>query len=92
MKKIKLFVVGSHNNNIEDMTEQLSVEDLYIVWFTYILGGYKSMVSTTVPGDGLYFEVTFDVAKNRHYVDCYKKISNDVFSQDGGEPDAELDD
>jgi len=82
-KKAKLFVIGSRNNNVEDETQQLSVDDLYIVWWTYTLGNWKAMISTSIPGDGLYFEVTHNEAKDETYVDTYLKIANDTFSQEG---------
>jgi hypothetical protein len=56
-------------------------DEVYIVWFCYILGGWKALVSTTLP-DGMYYEVTH---KPEHdgsdgpaetYLDAYKKFDN----------------
>lgn len=53
----------------------LPLEEIYVVWFCYILGGWKALVSTTVE-DNRYYEVTFDKEKKRTYVDRYQKITN----------------
>lgn len=48
---------------------------VYVVWFTYILGNWKAMVSSSLP-DGRYYEVTFNDRTNEVYVDTYVKIQN----------------
>jgi hypothetical protein len=55
--------------------EECEVEEVYVVWFCYILGGWKSLLSTDRP-DGRYYEVTFDTIVGRYYVDTYVKESN----------------
>ena len=82
LKQAKLFVVGSFNNRADDGTAPLSVEDLYIVWFSKTLQNWKALISTNRSGDGLYFEVTHNGDKEETYVDTYLKISNDKFSQE----------
>lgn len=49
--------------------------DVYVVWFAYILGGWKALVSTKLP-DGMYYEVTHNREKNETYIDAYKKWDN----------------
>lgn len=83
LKKAKLFVIGAYNNSVVDEGNELSVDDLYVVWWTYILGNWKAMISTSRPGDGLYFEVTHNSVSEETYVDTYMKVSNDKFSQEG---------
>ena len=51
--------------------------DVYVVTFSYILGGWKAQVSSTIP-DGRYFEVTHNADKNETYVDVYIKKHNFV--------------
>jgi hypothetical protein len=58
-----------------DVHVKFKDEDVYIVSFTYILGGWKAMVSTTL-SDGMYYEVTYNVAKHETYIDAYKKWDN----------------
>lgn len=85
LKRSKLFVVAAYNNRVADDVVPLSVDDLYIVWFSKVLQNWKAMVSTTNPGDGLYFEVTYNGDKEATYVDTYIKVSNDEFSPEGNE-------
>lgn len=85
LKQAKLFVVGAYNNRIPDEEAQISIQDLYIVWWSKVLQNWKAMISTSIPGDGLYFEVTHNGDKQATYVDTYMKISNDEFSPEGNE-------
>jgi hypothetical protein len=64
-----------HLDKTDDVT--FCEEDVYVVWFCYILGGWKALVSTNLP-DGMYYEVTFDKEKNRNYLDAYKKFVNQM--------------
>lgn len=54
----------------------ISVEDIHIVWYAWILGNQKALLTTPGNSDGLYFEVTFNKDKNEFYLDRYKKQSN----------------
>ena len=51
--------------------------ELRVVWFAYILGNRKALVSTDV-SDGKYFEVTRNAAMQETYVDEYVKRMNHV--------------
>lgn len=53
----------------------------YMVWFCFILGGWKALVSST-EADGRYYEVTYNKAKDETYVDTYKKTHNHVIRVD----------
>lgn len=50
-------------------------DSVYVVSFTYILGNWKALVSTTLP-DGMYYEVTHNFEKRETYLDAYKKFDN----------------
>lgn len=50
-------------------------DDVYVVWFAYVFGSWKALISTTLP-DGMYYEVTHNSAKGETYVDAYKKFDN----------------
>lgn len=56
---------------------KLDVDDVYVVWFCYILGGWKALVSTSLP-DGMYYEVTFNKDADVIYVDAYKKFDHKI--------------
>lgn len=49
--------------------------EVFVVWQCYILGNAKWLLSTTLP-DGMYYEVTYNKAKNEFYLDAYKKFEN----------------
>jgi hypothetical protein len=52
-----------------------SRDDVYVVWFAYVLGYWKAICSTSIR-DGRYYEVTFNKEKSVAYVDTYKKTHN----------------
>ncbi len=51
-----------------------SKDEVYVVWFAFILGHWKALISTSLP-DGRYYEVT---RKPTHevFIDTYIKIVN----------------
>lgn len=55
--------------------DPLSLDEVYVVWFTYILGNWKAIVSTMRPDDRIY-EVTHNKAKDETYIDTYLKTHN----------------
>ncbi len=80
----KMLVAQYFNRKVEKTDNvKLDEDDVYIVWFCYILGGWKALVSTTVP-DGMYYEVTHKAEHDgsdgpaETYLDAYKKFDNVV--------------
>ena len=69
-------VVNYFNSHV-DVTnrKELKPEDVYVVWSCKTLGNNKALLSTTVP-DGMYYEITYNGAKNEAYFDAYKKWEN----------------
>jgi hypothetical protein len=53
-------------------------EDLFIVWFSKVLGNWKALVG--VKSSTLYFEVTHNGNEDETYVDTYVKRSNRSFT------------
>lgn len=72
---------GVIKNHLELEGRPLDQKDIFVVWFCYILGGWKALLSTIVE-DNRYYEVTHNVAKNQTYVDTYVKESNVMFGDD----------
>ena len=70
-------IITDYFNQHVDTTDgvQISIDDVYIVWFSKTLQNWKALVSTTIP-DGKYYEVTHDGDKGRTYVDVYVKLAN----------------
>lgn len=58
-----------------DKTDEMPGFEVFVVWNAYILGNAKALLSTTLP-DGMYYEVTYNKAKNEIYLDAYKKFEN----------------
>jgi hypothetical protein len=69
--KNKLVEWYNHNNK-----EQITLENVFIVWACKTLQNYKALLSTTVSGDGIYAEYTFNGDKQEMYEDVYKKLTN----------------
>ena len=67
------------NNNGRVDTPQIPPIDLsnvFIVWSCKTLQNYKCLASTTVSGDGIYAEYTYNGDKQELYEDVYKKLTN----------------
>lgn len=76
MNRAKQLVVDYFNAHV-DATDgkKLTMEDVFIVWFSKTLQNWKALVSTTV-SDGMYYEVTRNGDKGETYLDVYKKWEN----------------
>ena len=76
MEKAKQLVVDFFNEEVEKTDGlTLTVDDVYIVWWSKTLQNWKALVSTTV-SDGMYYEVTYNGDKQETYIDAYKKWKN----------------
>ena len=58
-----------------DKSDPIPHFDVFVVWQCYILGNAKWLLSTTLL-DGMYYEVTYNKAKDEFYFDAYKKFEN----------------
>lgn len=76
-EKAKALVRGYTAEHL-DMTDEMPEFEVFVVWSAYILGNVKALLSTTLP-DGMYYEVTYNKAKNEIYLDAYKKFENICF-------------
>ena len=76
LNRAKQLVVDYFNAHV-DVTDgkKLTMEDVFIVWFSKTLQNWKALVSTTV-SDGMYYEITHDGDKGETYLDAYKKWDN----------------
>lgn len=69
--KNKLVEWYNHNSK-----EQITLENVFVVWACKTLQNYKALLSTTISGDGIYAEYTYNGDKQEMYEDVYKKVSN----------------
>lgn len=66
-------LVNWYNTHNETHIER---DDVFIVWSCKTLQNYKCLASTTVSGDGIYAEYTYNGDKQELYEDIYKKLTN----------------
>ena len=81
MNKKVIEIVRKYVEEHLDKSDQKQEYDVYVVWQCYILGNAKWLLSTTLP-DGMYYEVTYNKAKNVFYLDAYKKFANMSIAND----------
>lgn len=55
---------------------KIDLGDVFVVWSCKTLRNYKLLASTTVSGDGIYAEYTYNGDKQELYEDVYRKITN----------------
>lgn len=69
-------VVGYANNHLDKSDHaSITTDDVYIVWSAKTLQNNKALLSTTLL-DGMYYELTYNGAKDEIYFDAYKKFEN----------------
>lgn len=59
----------------------IGVDDVYVVWSCKTLGNNKALLSTAIP-DSMYYEITYNGAKNEIYFDAYKRWENQCVKVD----------
>lgn len=60
----------------------IDLSNVFIVWSCKTLQNYKCLASTTVSGDGIYAEYTFNGDKQELYEDVYKKVENTCHTEE----------
>lgn len=80
-------VYGHILENLEKTDTHITFgrDEVYCVWFAFVLGNYKALVSSSLP-DGRYYEVTYDKNKTRVYIDTYVKVDNRCIINPHDEP------
>lgn len=75
-EKARRIVIDYFNNHIDATDKKrITMDEVFVVWFSKTLQNWKCLVSTTVP-DGMYYEITHNGDKDETYVDVYKKLEN----------------
>lgn len=69
----KIAVVTMHNEHIRE--EPLTLDDVYVVWFAFVRGNWKAILSTSKP-NGRIYEVSY---KDGHEKDGRKQIIVDSY-------------
>lgn len=75
-EKAKQLVVNYFNSRVDKTdNKQITLDDVFVVWFCKTLQNWKALLSTTV-SDGMYYEITYNGDKKETYIDAYKKWEN----------------
>lgn len=75
-EKARQIVVDYFNSHVDKTDNvQISIDDVFVVWFCKTLQNWKALLSTKVP-DGVYYEITHNGDRDETYVDVYKKWEN----------------
>lgn len=80
-EKAKQMVAGYMNECREVGDKNVTIDDLYVVWFCKTLQNWKALVSTDLV-KGVYFEVTYNGDKKETYLDTYEKADNIVITSE----------
>lgn len=74
----KKLVDWYNKNDLADtpVTPPIDLSNVFVVWSCKTLQNYKCLVYTTVSGDGIYAEYTYNGDKQELYEDVYKKVHN----------------
>lgn len=62
--------------------DAIDLSNVFIVWSCKTLQNYKCLASTTISGDGLYAEYTYNGDKQELYEDVYKKLTNTCHTEE----------
>lgn len=81
--QIAINLIVDYFNEHVDTTDRkaLTPDDVYVVWSCKTLGNNKALLSTNIP-DGMYYEITYNGAKNEVYFDAYKKWENECIKME----------
>lgn len=74
-----LVLEGFNTHRNPDKDPELLMEEINVVWFAKVLGGWKCIVSSTV-AKGLLWEITYASFRDEIYLDVYRKVSNKMIS------------
>lgn len=61
---------------------EIDLNNVFTVWSCKTLQNYKCLVSTTISGDGIYAEYTFNGDRQELYEDVYGKITNTCLTEE----------
>ena len=60
----------------------INLGNVFVVWSCKTLQNYKCLASTTISGDGIYAEYTYNGDKQELYEDVYGKITNTCHTEE----------
>ena len=79
-------LVEWYNEAFDNMSvyiqEKIDLSQVYVVWSCKTLQNYKALLSTSVSGDGIYVEFTYNGDKQELYMDVYYKLVNQKITEE----------
>ena len=81
-KDIVVKYFNEHHDKTDAKGTDITKDDVFVVWSCKTLQNYKCLVSTTVSGDGIYAEYTYNGDKQELYEDVYKKVTNTCYTEE----------
>lgn len=81
-KKLVDWYNEQSNTNTGNIPTAIDMSNVFVVWCCKTLQNYKALLSTTVSGDGIYAEFTFNGDKQELYMDVYKKVTNECIREE----------
>lgn len=72
---VKWYNEAYDNMNVY-IQQKIDLSNVFVVWSCKTLQNYKALLSTSVSGDGIYVEFTYNGDKQELYMDVYHKIVN----------------
>jgi hypothetical protein len=63
-------------------SENITKTNVFVVWSCKALQNWKCLVATTISGDGIYAEYTYNGDKKELYEDIYRKVTNTCYKED----------
>lgn len=61
---------------------EIDLSNVFVVWACKTLQNYKCLASTTISGDGIYAEYTYNGDKQELYEDVYGKLTNTCITEE----------
>ena len=81
-KKLVEWYNAAHDSGLGRVPQRIDLSNVFVVWSCKTLQNYKALLSTTVSGDGIYAEYTFNGDKQEMYEDVYQKLTNLVITNE----------
>lgn len=75
-KKLVEWYNREHPLDSTSHRNEINLSNVFIVWSCKTLQNYKALLSTTINGDGIYAEYTYNGDKQELYEDVYRKLTN----------------
>lgn len=74
--------IPKDNCSVGIVCQHIDLSNVFVVWCCKTLQNYKALLSTTVSGDGIYAEFTYNGDKQELYMDVYKKVTNECHREE----------